>query len=174
MKIDLPSGAWADLLAPDKLKAKHQRSVMRAITSQEQREGGLAVDITDGVIAILVQDWNVTGEKQDPQTGEVTTVLLPLPSEDFASLDELTIDDYETLLGHEYVKQVATKLMRLRAEKVTPDDYDDPDSPSGPSAGSGPGSRAELSPSTRTAGPGGTKRATTSRSRSAGAGPHKK
>jgi len=165
MKIDLPSGAWADLLPPDKLKAKHQRAVMRAVTSRDQRQGGMAVDITDGVIAILVQDWNVTGDD-----GE----LLPLPSELFDSIDELTIDDYETLLGHEYVTQVATRLMELRGEKVTPDDYDNPESPSVPSAGSGPGSRAALSPSTGTSGPGGTTRKSTSRSRSAGAGPRKK
>ncbi|HZP55034.1 hypothetical protein [Actinocrinis sp.] len=164
MKIDLPSGAWADLLAPDKLKAKHQRAVMRAVTAQDQREGGMAVDLTDGVIAIIIQDWNVTGDN-----GE----LLPLPSEKFASLDELTIEDYETLLGHEYVVQVATRLMKLRGERVSPDDWDDPESPSVPSAASGPGSRAERSPSTRTSARSGTKTKSTPGSRSAGAGRRK-
>jgi hypothetical protein len=159
MKIDLPSGACADLLAPDKLKAKHQRAVMRAITNQDQREGGMAVDLTDGVIAIIIQDWTVTGDD-----GE----LLPLPSEKFSSLDELSIEDYETLLGHEYVVQVATRLMKLRAERVSPDDWNDPASPSVPSSESGPGSRAALSPSAKTSAQSGTKTRSTSTSRSAG------
>lgn len=164
MKIDLPSGAWADLLAPEHLKAKHQRAVMRAVSSQDQREGGMAVDLTDGVIAILVQDWNVAGDD-----GE----LLPLPSEKFSSLDELSIEDYETLLGHEYVVQVATRLMKLRGERVSPDDYDDPQSPSGPSSASGPGSRAAVSPRTGTSAPSGTRTRSTPGSRSGGAGRRK-
>lgn len=164
MKIDLPSGAWADLLAPDNLKAKHQRAVMRAVTSQDQREGGMAVDLTDGVIAILVQDWNVTGDD-----GEV----LPLPSEKLTSLDELSIEDYETLLGHEYVVQVAARLMKLRGERVSPDDYDKPESPTVPSSAPGPGSRAAASPSTGTSAPSGTRTRSTSSSRSAGAGRRK-
>lgn len=164
MKINLPSGAWVDLLAPDRLKAKHQRAVMRAITSQEQREGGYAVDLTDGVIAVIVQDWNVTGD--DGQ-------LLRLPSEQFSSIDELSIEDYETLLGHEYVQEVATRLMKLRAERVSPDDYDDAASPSEPSAESGPGSRAAASRSTKTSAPSGTKTKSTPGSRSATTGRRK-
>lgn len=164
MKITLPSGAWADLLAPDRLKAKHQRAVMRAITNQEQRQGGMAVDLTDGVIAILVQDWNAADDD-----GE----LLPLPSEQLDSLGELTIEDYETLLGHEYVVQVASRLMQLRSERVSPDDYDDPASPSEPSAESGPGSRAAASRSTTTSSPSGTKTRSTSASRSGGTGRRK-
>jgi len=164
MKIDLPSGVWADLLAPDKLKAKHQRAVMRAITSRDQREGGYAVDLTDGVIAILVQDWNATGDD-----GEV----LPIPGEHIDSLDELDLEDYETLLGHEYVVQVAQRLMQLRAERVSPDDHGDAASPTGPSNGSGPDSRAALSPSTGTSARSGTRTRSTSSSRSAGAGRRK-
>lgn len=164
MKIDLPSGAWADLLAPGKLKAKHQRAVMRAITSQEQREGGFAVDLTDGVIAVIVQDWNAAGDDGG---------LLPLPSEQFSSIDELSIEDYETLLNHEYVQQVATRLMQLRTEKVSPDDYDDAASPSEPSAESGPGLRAAASRSTKTSARSGTKTRSTPGSRSATTGRRK-
>jgi hypothetical protein len=164
MKIDLPSGAWADLLAPDKLKAKHMRAVMRAVTNQDQREGGMAVDLTDGVIAIIVQDWNVAGDD-----GE----LLPLPSEKFSSIEELSYEDYETLLGHEYVALVASRLMKLRAERVSPDDYENPESPSAPSSESGPGSRAAASPRTGTSAPSGTRTRSTPGSRSAGAGRRK-
>jgi hypothetical protein len=164
MKIDLPSGAWADLLAPDKLKAKHQRAVMRAVTSTEQREGGMAVDLTDGVIAVIVQDWNITGDDGG---------LLPLPSERFDSIDELSIEDYEALLGHEYVTTVAQRLMKLRAERVSPDDWDKPESPSEPSSGSGPGARAAASRSTKTSARSGTKTRSTSTSRSGGAGRRK-
>lgn len=173
MKIDLPSGAWADLLAPEHLKAKHQRAVMRAITAQEQREGGFAVDLTDGVIAILVQDWNVTVEHKDPESGEVTVTDLPVPSQDLAVIEELTIEDYETLLGHPFVTQVATRLMKLRAERVSPDDWADPASPSEPSNGSAPGSRAQKSPRTATSAPSGTRTSSTSGSRSGGAGRRK-
>jgi hypothetical protein len=164
MKIDLPSGAWADLLAPDKLKAKHQRAVMRAITSREQREGGYAVDLTDGVIAVIVQDWNVTDDDGN---------VLPLPSEKFDSIEELSMEDYEALLGHEYVEQVATRLMQLRAERVTPDDWDKPESPSEPSSESGPAARAAASRSTKTSARSGTTTKRTSTSRSGGTGRRK-
>lgn len=174
MKIDLPSGAWADLLTPDKLRAKHYRMAMRAISDMgKQRAGAAAIDMTDGAIAIMVQEWNVTVERTDEETGEVTVEDLPVPSESFDSIDELEIEDYDKILGHPFVRQIVVRLNELRGERVTPDDYDDPASPSGPSSESGHASRAAVSPRTGTSARSGTTRKSTSGSRSGGAGRRK-
>lgn len=171
MKIDLPSGAWADLLTPDKLKAKHHRASMRAVTKVEgSREGALAIDMLDGVLAVIVQDWSVTYEKTNEETGETTIEPLPIPSVDFDSIDELSIEDYEALLAHPFTKQVAKRLNELRSEKVTPDDWDKPESPSEPSSGSGPAPRAKTSLKPGTSPRSGTSKRSTSGSQSAGAG----
>ena len=175
MKIDLPSGAWAELLSPAKLRAKHHQAVMRSITKMEgAREGALAVDLTEGCVAVVVQDWNVTYEKTNEETGEVTIERLPVPSEDITSIGELEIGDFETLANHPYVVEVFKKIAAIRGERVDPSDYDDAASPSEPSSGSVPGSRAAASPRTGTSGRSGTTRKSTSASQSAGAGRRKK
>lgn len=174
MKIDLPSGAWADLLTPDKLKAKHHRIAMRAVTSVENpRDGAMAIDMLDGVLAVVVQDWSVTYEKTNEETGDVTTEPLPVPSVWFEALDELEIEDYETLLKHPFVKQVSQRLNELRSEKVTPDDWDKPESPSEPSNGSGPAPRAKTSLKPGTSPRSGTSKRSTSGSPSGGTGRRK-
>jgi hypothetical protein len=174
MKFDLPSGAWADLLTPDKLKAKHHRLAMRAVTQVEnKRQGAMAIDMLDGVLAVVIQDWSVTYEKTNEETGAVTIEPLPVPSVDFDSIDELEIEDYEALLGHPFVKQIAQRLQELRAERVSPDDWNDPASPSEPSSGSGPAPRAAASLKAGTSAPSGTSKRSTSGSRSAGAGRRK-
>lgn len=171
MKIDLPSGAWADLLTPDKLRAKHYRMAMRAISAMgKQRAGAAAIDMTDGAIAIMVQDWNITVERKDEESGQVTVEPLPVPSEDFDSIDELEIEDYDKILAHPFVRQIVERLNELRGERVSPDDYDDPASPSVPSSESGPASRAQASPRTGTSTRSGTTKRPTSGSRSGGAG----
>jgi hypothetical protein len=163
MKLTLPSGAEADLLSPDKLKAKHVRAMTRAISNMgDQRVGAMVVDVTDGAIAIVVQSWTCTDDDSKP---------LPIPSEDFKSLDELDAFDYYALLNHPFVTEVNQKFAALRDERDNPDDHDDPDSPSEPSDASRPVSRAELSPPAKTAATAGTKRRTTSGSPSDGAGP---
>lgn len=171
MKIDLPSGAWADLLTPDKMRAKHYRTAMRAISSMgKQRPGAQAIDMTDGAIAIMVQDWNVTVERKDERSGQVTVEALPVPSEDFEALDELEYEDYDTLLNHPFVRQIVQRINEVRGERVSPDDYDDPASPSEPSSESGLAPRATASPRTGTSTPSGTTKRSTSGSRSGGAG----
>ena len=149
MDITLPSGAVAVLLAPDSLKAKHVRAMTRAISDMgdDQRVGSLVVDLTDGAIAIVVQSWTCTGDD-----GKV----LPIPSVDFKSLDELPAFDYYALLNHDYVAEVNRKFVELRAERVSPDDHADPLSPTAPSDGSGPVSRVELSLPAETTAPTGT------------------
>ena len=165
MKIDIPSGAWADLLTPDKLKSRHLRQVNRAISQMgDARIGSKLLDLVDGCVAIIVQEWSVVDDDGNP---------LAIPSENFGVLDELSIDDYETLVGHEYVVATSQRILALRAERISPDDVEDPDSPTVPSAASGPGSEGEPSPQKTTATLNGTKPRATSSSRKGGTG-HRK
>jgi len=161
VKIDLPSGAWADLLTPDKLKSKHLRLANRAVTMMEQRQGGWLLDMIDGCVAILVQEWSCVDD--DGKT-------LPVPSVDLKSLDELTIEDYETLVGHEFVAEVNQRIIKVRSERVSPDDVEDPESPTVPSVESGQGSGAEPLPQKTTTSLNGTKPKSMSRSPKGGTG----
>jgi hypothetical protein len=165
VKIALPSGAWADLLTPDKLKSKHVRLANRAVTKMEQRDGGWLLDMIDGCVAIMVQEWSCVDD--DGNT-------LPVPSVNLKSLDELSIEDYETLIGHDFVSEINTRIMKMRAEKITPDDVENPDSPTVPSVESGLDSGAEPSPRKTTGTVNGTKPRSMSRSRKDGAGPRTK
>lgn len=165
MQFTLPSGATVELGAPDKLKAKHQRTVTRALSGgEDSRPGALILDLSDGVLGIIVQSWTLTGDDGKP---------LPIPSEDMDSLDELDIADYEALSSHPLVAEVTTKLMKLRAERVSVDDHADPHSPTEPSGESKPALREDASPKTSRTPPG-TRQRSTSPSRSGGAGPRKK
>ncbi len=162
MWIDLPSGAKADLLPPDKLKAKHTRAVTRAISEAgDQRIGAMVNDMTDGILAIVVQDWTCVDDD-----GEV----LPIPSVKLASIDELDAFDYDAILNHDITTEVTKRYLKLRGERISPDDHADPASPTGPSSGSGPALRVESSPSTTTSGPNGTTPPATSLSLTAGEG----
>lgn len=162
MKITFPSGAWADLLPPDQMRSRHIRMMTRSVSGfDEQRIGSRLVDMTDGAAAILVQDWSCVGGD-----GEV----LPLPSADLGSLEDMDVGDYLMLINHDFVAEVQKKFTELMTQRVSPDDFADPDSPTEPSAASGPGSRAAKSLPAKTAGRAGTKPKATSGSPSAGAG----
>lgn len=166
MWIELPSGAKADLLEPETLRSKHTRAITRCVSNiGDQRIGELVMDLSDGVLAVVVQDWTCTGSD-----GEV----LPIPSADLNSLDDLDSRDYDVLLNHDVTAEVTRRYMTLRTERVSPDDHADPDSPTAPSDASGPALRAATSPRTKTAGPSGTTRRSTSRSLTAGTTPPSK
>lgn len=141
-RLELPSGAYAELLDPGPLKAKHRKQMMRGI-QDDSRMGGVLVDLIDGVIAILVTEWNVC----DPATKEP----LPLPSVDRNSLDEIADDDYEALCGAPEVKSLSQRIMKARTGvSDNPDGYDDPASPTGLSAASTPAStESSRKPGTR-------------------------
>ena len=167
MWIDLPSGARADLLSPDELKAKHTRAVTRAVSSLgDRRAGELVDDLHTGVLAAVIQDWTCTGNRDN--AGDE---ILPIPSARLDSLDELTAWDYDALLNHDITAEVTRRYMELRTEKITPDDHADPASPTAPSDASGPALRAEPFPHTETDGPNGTTSPSTWRSLTAGDGP---
>ena len=148
IRAELPSGAWADLLPPDKLKAKHVRAVTRAITSlKSDRIGALASDMNEGILAMIIQNWSCVDDDGK---------ILPLPSLDIESLGELGFEDYDVLNNHDITAEVTRRYWALRTEKVTPDEHEDPDSPTAPSDASEPALREERSPSTEIAGPIGT------------------
>lgn len=130
-RLKLPSGAHYEMRDPGPLKAKHRKQMMRAI-QDDSRMGAVLVDIIDGVIAILLVDWDV----RDPETGE----LLPLPNVDVNSLEEIADDDYEALCANPLVKSLTERIMKARTGSAVvednPDGYDDPASPTEPSVAS--------------------------------------
>lgn len=122
-RTELPSGAHYEMRDPGPLKAKHRKQMMRAI-QDDSRMGGVLVDIIDGVIAILLVDWDVC----DPETGEA----LPLPNVDVNSLEEIADDDYEALCADPLVKSLTQRIMKARTGANVadnPDGYNNPASP---------------------------------------------
>lgn len=79
-KLELPSGGWAVFRDASNLRVKDRKKVLRAASAEE----GLmqALSIVDGLIAILVEEWSFD---------------LILPSIKIASLEELTMADYDVL-----------------------------------------------------------------------------
>lgn len=165
MHLELPSGATAELIAPDQLRSKHVRMMTRAITKAAvgRRDGDWIVDTTDGSVAVVVADWTCTGSD-----GQV----LALPSADLSVLEDMDPFDYYAILNHDFVTQVTKKFTDLQSERVDPSDHADPASPTVPSAESGHGLREIESRPAKTSGARGTKSRSTSGSPSAGAGPH--
>ena len=78
--ITLPSGNTAVLRDPSTLRVKDRKKVVAAANNQE----GLlqAMSMTDGLIAVLVESWSFD---------------LIIPSIHIASLDELTMPDYDAI-----------------------------------------------------------------------------
>lgn len=166
MRIELPSGAWAELLAPDQLRSKHVRIATRALSQLgDARIGSRLVDLNDAAIAIIVTAWSATGSD-----GKV----LALPGADLEVLEDMDPGDYLMLLNHAFVGEVRDRVFDLMSERVDPSDHADPASPTGPSAESGPGLREIESRPVGTSGPASTKRRSTSGSPNGGAGPQHK
>lgn len=167
LTVTLPSGAWARLHVPPVFKAKHQKAVLRALDpADEGRELAMMMDVLDGVLTVLIQEWSVLGDD-----GEV----LPVPSADLSSLGELEIADSEFLLALPCVATVAKQFTDGRkAAAASPDDWDDPSSPTGPSSAAGPRSRVEGKASTGRKATRGKTSAGTSGSPTGSAGPRSK
>jgi hypothetical protein len=78
--ITLPSGNTVVLRDPSTLRVKDRKKVVAAANNQE---GFLqAMSMTDGLIAVLVESWSFD---------------LIIPSIHIASLDELTMPDYDAI-----------------------------------------------------------------------------
>jgi hypothetical protein len=112
--ITLPSGNTVTWRDPSTLRVKDRRKVVEAANGQE----GLlvALSMTDGLIAVLVEQWSFD---------------LLLPSLQLSSLGELTIPDYD-VLAEEAGK--AQKFIFTEFDN-TPENESNPDSPLDNSAG---------------------------------------
>ena len=81
--ITLPSGNTVVLRDPSTLRVKDRKKVFQAASGQE---GILqAMSMVDGLIAVLVESWSFD---------------LMIPSVHLASIDELTMADYDALAAH--------------------------------------------------------------------------
>jgi hypothetical protein len=106
--ITLPSGNTAVLRDPSTLRVKDRKKVVAAASGQE----GLlqAMSMTDGLIAVLVESWSFD---------------LIIPSIHIASLDELTMPDYDALALE--ASKAQSSIFTDFSE--TPDNLNNPDSP---------------------------------------------
>lgn len=110
--ISLPSGNTAVLRDPSTLRVKDRKKVVAAANGKE----GLlqAMSMTDGLIAVLVESWSFD---------------LIVPSVHIASLDELTMPDYDALAAEASKAQSAI----FTNFTDTPANQSNPDSPLGDS-----------------------------------------
>ena len=135
IRLTLSSGAYAEMLDPGTLKAKHRKQVARALNDSD-RVGAFMIDLVDGALAVLIVDWDVC----DPDTRQP----LPLPSVDLKSLEECADGDYEALCASPLVEEFTRRILEARKQSAgaadNPDGYDDPASPTAPSGASTPGS----------------------------------
>lgn len=87
-RVELPSGGWAELADPKKIRSKHRKLVMDRlnIDRMQQRTVGVAFDVTEGLMLMMVEKWHV------PYFPDVAR-----PLDDVSVLDELEIPDYDAL-----------------------------------------------------------------------------
>lgn len=116
----LPSGGWVELRDPASLRARDQKALMRELNYDSEKPIASGLDMTDGLIALLVTGWGLP-YRPDPDRDWV------LPSQDVTMVDELSLPDYG----------VVTELVRPAQKamfpgKPDPTDYDDPTSPTAP------------------------------------------
>lgn len=115
-RLDLPSGGWVEFRDPRMVRAREKRRVMRAINDPD-KAAAMAMDVTEGIAAMLVERWEV------PELPN-----LPLPIEDLNVFDLLTIPDYDTII------EAARPAMKLFFPGVTPDDAGKPGTPTLPAS----------------------------------------
>lgn len=87
-RVYLPSGGWAELADPRKIRAKHRKRVMDQLNLERMQsgKGGIALDMTDGLIIMMVEKWHIP---YLPNVGR--------PLDDPDSIGELMIPDYDRL-----------------------------------------------------------------------------
>lgn len=106
--ITLPSGNTVTLRDPSTLRVKDRKKVFQAANGQE---GILqAMSMVDGLIAVLVESWSFD---------------LIIPSVHIASIDELTMADYDALAV--YISEAQDAL--FPSLNKTPESEANPDSP---------------------------------------------
>lgn len=114
MRIDLPSGGWADVKEWDQVRGV--KRAIRGVQDSDMRLGERANAAHTALMAKIVTAWEL------PYLPGA-----PLPSEDPAVVDDLDDDDNDALEKH--LEQV---WERIQGKPVTPDDVDDPASPTAP------------------------------------------
>lgn len=87
-RIELPSGGWAEIADPRKIRSKHRKRVLDQmnIDRMERRTAGIGFDMVDGLMLMMVEKWDIP---YLPGVGR--------PLDQPASVDELTIPDYDVL-----------------------------------------------------------------------------
>lgn len=95
MRLELPSGAWAEVPDPDHLTNADRKGLIRAIRDAgiEPPEEGSAIDTTEiflgpavnSVMAWLVKEWSYE---------------MPRPAADLEAVDSIPIADYDVLVEH--------------------------------------------------------------------------
>lgn len=133
MRLTLPSGGWAELRDLSSLRARDQKHLMKSMNFDDmQNKVASGLDMTDGLIALLVTAWHIPYSRDVDTSNLVTAddfraVGFVLPSEDPSVIDDLQVPDYGAL---NLVAQDAMKVMFPK--NPDPSDYDDPTSPTEP------------------------------------------
>lgn len=115
-------GAWVELRDPKELKAGAKRTLMRTIGNPETvTAGSIAIDMTDGLIMLLVENWELP-----------TQIPVPTTLEGWRqALDMMEIGDYDQLM--ELVGPAQELLFGSKKPEATPEQRADPASPTTPS-----------------------------------------
>lgn len=107
-RIELPSGGWAVFKDPTTLRVKDRKKVLR---NASQEEGLLqAMSLIEGLIAILVEEWSFE---------------FPIPSIRIATLEDLTMADYD-MLAEEAGKAQKVLFPALAKTEESEKDVDSP------------------------------------------------
>jgi hypothetical protein len=113
-RVTLPSGAWVQLRDPQTLRRGDKQKALRAVNDTEGGDVGAALDLINGLLAVLIIDWSYP---------------FPVPSETPASLDLVPLEDDDALS-----EAVEPARVLLFPGKPDPKDAKDSASPTEPSA----------------------------------------
>jgi hypothetical protein len=110
MRITLSGGNWAQLRDPESFRQRDRKALLLGMDAVEGGDLARGLAVMDKVLALLVESWSYE---------------LPVPSVDEASLEELSIADYDAL----------SKACEATRKVMFPDFSPDPTSvPTEPSA----------------------------------------
>lgn len=129
MHLDLPSGGWAELRDPSTLRARDQKALLKSMNFEQDNKIAAGLDMTDGLIALLVTEWEIPYARALDTNSDGDMVLgeFVLPSADVTVIDDLSMPDYGELT------RIAREVQKVMFPKAPdPSDYEDPASPTGP------------------------------------------
>jgi hypothetical protein len=114
-RVALPSGGWVQLRDPHTLRRGDKQKAMRAVHDTDAGDVAQALDLINGLLAVLIIDWSYP---------------FPIPSETPGSLDLVPLEDDEAL--SEAVEPARVLLFPSKPDPVK--DAKDAASPTEPSA----------------------------------------